>query len=144
MLDVDAEIRKALKAKEHAVLIGYRSLKAKISNKLTEAGRGHDKPLTEPELTALIQREIKERTESNEYLKPDRPEHAENARIIEVLSAHLPKALSGEELEDAIAQAIVDSGAAGPRDMGKVMAKLREIPGVDMAAASALVKEKLG
>lgn len=143
MLDVDAEIRRALKAKDHAALTGYRSLKAKVSNKLTEAGRDHGQPLSEAELTALIQREIKERTESNEYLPPERPEHAENARIVALLSAHLPEALEGEALEGAIRKAIADTQAAGPRDMGKVMAALRQVPGVDMATASGRVKEVL-
>lgn len=143
MLDIDAAIRQALKAKDHPALVGYRAVKAKINLKLTEAGRGHDTPLTEAELNALITKEVKERGESNEFLKPERPEYQENARIIEVLSAHLPKALDAGALDAAIAKAIVDSGAAGPKDMGKVMAALRQIPGVDMAAASARVKEKL-
>lgn len=143
MLDVDAEIKKALKAKDHPALTGYRALKAKINIKLTEAGRGADKPLSEPELLALIQREIKERTESNEFLTSDRPDYQENARIIEVLSAHLPPALSPDELEAAVRKAIAEAGAQGPKDMGKVMAALRQVPGVDMASASARVKELL-
>jgi uncharacterized protein len=143
MLDVDAAIRTALKAKDHPALVGYRALKAKVNLKLTEAGRGTDKPLTEPELLALIQREIKERQESNEFLTPDRADYQENARIIEVLSAHLPRALSEEELEAAVRKAIAEAGAAGPKDMGKVMAALRQVPGVDMASASARVKALL-
>jgi hypothetical protein len=102
-----------------------------------------DKPLTEPELTALIQREIKERNESNEFLKPERPEYQENARIVAVLSAHLPRALEGEALEAAVRKAIAESQAAGPKDMGKVMAALRQMPGVDMGTASARVKALL-
>ena len=143
MLDIDTQIKQALKAKDHAALTGYRAVKAKINLKVTEAGRGHDKPLTEQELLALIGKEVKERQESNEFLKPDRPEYQENARIIEVLSAHLPQALDPKALDAEIAKAIVESGAAGPKDMGKVMAVLRQVPGVDMAAASARVKEKL-
>ena len=42
------------KAKDQAALTGWRAVKAKINLKLTEAGRGHDKPLTEQELTALL------------------------------------------------------------------------------------------
>jgi len=143
MLDVDAAIRKALKEKDHAALVGYRALKAKVNIKLTEAGRGADKPLTEAELLALIQREVKERQESNEFLTPDRADYQENARIIEVLQAHLPKALSAEETEAAVRKAIADSGAAGPKDMGKVMAALRQVQGVDMSTASARVKALL-
>ncbi len=143
MLDVDAEIKTALKAKDPAALTGYRSLKAKMGTKLTEAGRGHE-PLTEQEVEALVRREVKERRESNEYLQPGQPDYQENARIIELLEAHLPKALDPAALQAAIAKAIMDSGAAGLQDMGKVMAALRAVPGVDMKAASALVKEKLG
>ncbi|HKI99314.1 MAG TPA: GatB/YqeY domain-containing protein [bacterium] len=143
MLDVDAAIRKALKEKDHPALVGYRALKAKVNIKLTEAGRGADKPLTEAELLALIQREVKERQESNEFLTPDRADYQENARIIEVLQAHLPKALSAEETEAAVRKAIADSGAAGPKDMGKVMAALRQVQGVDMSTASARVKALL-
>ena len=143
MLDVDAAIKKALKEKDHAALVGYRALKAKVNIKLTEVGRGADKPLTEAELLALIQREVKERQESNEFLTPDRADYQENARIIEVLQAHLPKALSAEETEAAVRKAIADSGAAGPKDMGKVMAALRQVQGVDMSTASARVKALL-
>jgi hypothetical protein len=143
MLDIDAQIRQSLKAKDHPALTGWRAVKAKIALKLTEAGRGTDKPLTEPELLALIQRELKERAESNEFLKPEHPDYQENARIIAVLGAHLPAAVEGEALEAAIRKAIAASGAAGPKDMGKVMAALREVPGIDMKAASARVKELL-
>ena len=143
MLDVDLQIRTALKAKDATALVGWRAVKAKIHMKLTEAGRGHDTPLTEGELTAILQRELKERAESNEYLQPDRPEYQENARIIEVLGAHLPKALTGDALEAAIRKAIADSGAAGPKEMGKAMAALKDVPGVDMKQASARVKEIL-
>ena len=139
MLDIDAHIRQSLKAKDPAALTAYRAVKAKINLKLTEAGRGHDKPLSEPELLALVQREIKERTESNEFLTPERADYRENARIIAVLSAHLPKALSGAELDAAVRKAIAEAGAAGPKDLGKVMAALRQVPGVDMASASARV-----
>ena len=143
MLDIDAHIKSALKARDHAALIGYRAVKAKIHLKLTEPGRGTDKPLTEPELLALVQREIRERTESNEFLTPERPDYQENARIIEVLSAHLPRALSPEAQEAAVRKAIAQAKAAGPKDLGKVMGTLRQVPGLDMAAASARVKALL-
>ena len=143
MLDIDAHIKQALKAKDSAALVAYRAVKAKINLKLTEAGRGADKPLSEPELLALIQKEIKERTESNEFLTPDRADYQENARIITVLSEHLPRALSTEEVDAAVKKAIADSGAAGPKDMGKVMAALRGTPGLDMGEASARVKALL-
>lgn len=144
MLDVDAEIRKALKGKHHAALIGYRSVKAKIDAKRTEAGRGEDKALSEEEVLAVIAREIKERKEANEYLDESRPEHQENARIASLLEAYLPARLSPGEQEAAIQSAIAGAQAAGPRDMGKVMGALRQVQGLDMGSASARVKELLG
>ncbi|MEE8433497.1 MAG: GatB/YqeY domain-containing protein [bacterium] len=142
MFDVDAAIKTAIKAREKDALAGYRSLKARIGTKLTEAGRG-DKPLAEDELEALIRREVKERRESNEYYQPGQGDYDKNARIIELLEAHLPKALSPEAAAAAVQKAIADSGAAGTRDMGRVMGALKQIPGVDMKAASAQVREAL-
>ncbi len=142
MLDVDAAIRESLKARDHAALTGYRSLKAKIATRLSEAGR-EQKSLSEPELEALIRREVKERRESNEFLRPGQPAYEENARIIAVLEAHLPRALSEEETAAAIAEAIAATGAQHPSHLGKVMAALRQVPGVDMKAASAKVREAL-
>ena len=110
--------------------------------KLTEAGRG-DKPQAEDELEALIRREVKERGESNEYYQPGQGDYDKNAHIIGMLEVHLPKALSPEATTAAVQKAIADSGAAGARDMGKVMGALKQIPGVDMKAASAQVKEAL-
>ena len=143
MLDVDAEIRKALKGKDHPALLGYRSVKAKMGAKMTEAGRGEDKTLSEEEVQAVIAREIKERREANEYLDESRPEHSENARIASLLEAHLPARLSSEEQEAAIQAALAGAQAAGPKDMGKVMGALRTVQGLDMGRASARVKELL-
>ena len=142
MLDVDAAIKTAIKAREKDTLAGYRSLKTRIGAKLTEAGRG-DKPLAEDELEALIRREVKERKESNEYYQPGQGDYDKNARIIELMEGLLPKALSAEATAAAVIKAIADSGAAGTREMGKVMGALKQIAGLDMKAASAQVREAL-
>jgi len=144
MIDIDAYIKTAMKARDAAALTAYRSLKQKATLKLTEAGRPADKALTEEEFVALTKREIKERSEANSFLKPGHPTYEENARIVAILEGHLPKALSAGELEAAIRQAIADTGAAGPKDLGKVMGALKKAgPGIDMAAASARVKALL-
>lgn len=143
MLDVDAEIRKALKGKDHPALLGYRAVKAKMGAKMTEAGRGEDKTLSEEEVLAVIAREIKERKEANEYLDESRPEYSENARIASLLEAYLPARLSPGEQEAAIQTALVDVQAAVPKDMGKVMGALRQVQGLDMGSTSARVKELL-
>ena len=112
--------------------------------RLTEAGRESGKPLSDEEQAALMQKEIKERQEANEFLKPGQPKFEENKGIIAVLEAHLPKQMAGAEADALIDQAIASSGAAGPKDMGKVMAALRQSgAALDIGYASAKVKEKL-
>jgi hypothetical protein len=144
MIDLDAAIKDALKQKNQVALHAFRALKTKALVKLTEAGREGHKPLSEEEFQALVRRELKERAEANEYLKPDSPAHGENQGIIDVLSEFLPAQLSEAELEALIQQIIADTGAAGPQDMGNVMKALRESgQPIDMGAASARVKALL-
>jgi uncharacterized protein YqeY len=144
MIDVDSLIKAALKSKDAVGLNAWRSVKAKISLKLTEAGREPGKPLTEEEQVQLVRREIKERQEANEFLKAGDPKFEENRGIIASLEAHLPRQITGAEADQLIDQAIASSGGAGPKDMGKVMAALRQSgSALDMAYASAKVKEKL-
>ncbi|MFT5645058.1 MAG: hypothetical protein ACI83P_002622 [Janthinobacterium sp.] len=68
----------------------------------------------------------------------------EKAELV-VLSAYMPAGLSEQEVAEAVAAAVAASGAAGPQDMGKVMAILKpQLAGrADMTAVSALVKKAL-
>lgn len=146
MIDLDAAIKTALLGKNQVALTAYRALKTKAAVKLSEASRDDDSrdALSEEEMTALLRKEIKERQESNEYLEPSHSEYAVNLRIIAELEQHLPAAMSAEDTEAAIQQAIAQIQPQGPKEMGKVMAALRQsAPGIDMGAASARVKELL-
>jgi uncharacterized protein YqeY len=144
MIDLDAQIKAAMKAKDAIALNAYRSLKTKAMLKFNEAGRG-GKPLSEEELGAAVKREVRERQEANEFLQPGDPKHGENAGIIALLEGLLPKTLSGEALEALVKQTIADSGAQGAKDMGRVMAALKKSgQPLDMAAASARVRALLG
>ena len=144
MIDLDSLIMAALKAKDANALNAWRSVKAKVNLKVTEAGREAGKLLGEDEQLQLLRREIMERMEANEFLKAGQPKFEENRAIIAALEAHLPKQISGADADGIIDQAIAASGAAGPKDMGKVMAALRQSgAALDMAYASAKVKEKL-
>ena len=143
MLDIDAEIKNALKSKNTTALAAYRALKTKVMVKLTEAGRESGKPLTEEELIACAKREIKERAESNEFLPEGDPKRVENNGIVAVLEKHLPAQLSPEAMEAAIQDVFARLSPQGPQDMGKVMGALRGVEGLDMGAASARVKALL-
>jgi uncharacterized protein YqeY len=72
---------------------------------------------------ALIQKEIKNRREAlDEAKKASRPDLAEaNEAEIKVLEVFLPQAMPAEELRAVVQAAIVETGAAQPSDMGKVM-----------------------
>lgn len=146
MIDLDTAIKTALLGKNPIALTAYRALKTKAGMKLSEAGRAEDArdALSEEEMTAVLRKEIKERHESNEYLDQSHPDYAVNEAIIAELEQHLPAAMSAEDMEAAIQEAIAGAQAQGPKEMGKVMAALKQsAPGIDMGAASARVKELL-
>ena len=143
MVDLDAEIKNALKSKDTTALAAYRALKTKVMVKLTESGRESGKPLSEEELTACAKREIKERIESNEFLPEGDSKRVENDGIVAVLEKLLPEQLSPEAMEAAIQDVFSKVNPQGPQDIGRVMGALRGVEGLDMGSASARVKELL-
>jgi len=98
-------------------------------------------------ITAVLTRMVKQRRDSIEqYTAGGRRDLADKeAAEIAVIEAYLPKMLGEAETRDLVAGLIAETGAAGPKDMGKVMAALkgRNTGQIDMGKASALVKELL-
>jgi len=88
--------------------------------KLEEVNKG--KPLEEADVLNVLQKEIKMRRESIEGAqKANRPDLIPGYQEeIDVLSTYLPKQLTHEELRTLVLEAIRESGAAAPADMGKV------------------------
>ncbi len=106
------------------------------------------KELTDSDVLAVLDKMVKQRRESIvQFEQAGRTElaAAEQAEIA-VLQDFLPTQLSEAEIDALIAQAVVDTGAAGMRDMGKVMNALRpQLAGrADMGAVSNRIKAKLG
>ncbi len=138
-----AETKAALKAQDKARLSALRL----ISAALQQADIAAKAPLADQDIPALLQRMIKQRRESLAiYEKAGRAEQAaQEAGEIAVIEEFLPKQMSEAEVRDAIAAAIRETGAAGARDMGKVMGllKSRYAGRLDFAKASGLVKEQL-
>ena len=104
--------------------------------------------LDDSQTLAVLDKMVKQRRDSIEqFEKAGRNELAEQESFeIEVLQAYMPEALSEEEIDAMIAEAISGTGAASLRDMGKVMGLLKpKIQGrADMGAVSAMVKQRLG
>lgn len=112
------------------------------------ANRGSGKgPAGDEEVLQILTKMVKQRQESAKAFEDGkRPDLAavENAEIA-IISGFLPSQMSEAEAKAAIGQAIRDSGAAGVRDMGKVMAELKaKYTGqMDFGKASGWVKELL-
>ena len=103
--------------------------------------------LDDAQVIAAMEKMLKQRKDSvSQYEAAKREDLATIERDeMTVIQSYLPKQIGADELASEIAKAIADSGAAGPQDMGKVMAVLKpRIAGrADMGQASALVKQKL-
>jgi len=103
--------------------------------------------LSDEEIIKILQRMIKQRKESiSQFEQAGREElaHKENAEIL-ILQDFLPEQMSEDEIKVFVEEAINESGASTPQDMGKVMGSLKsKLKGnVDMGIVSKLVKENL-
>ncbi len=103
--------------------------------------------LDDAQVLAVLEKMVKQRRDSvSQYEAAGREDLAAVERYeISVIQGYLPQPLSEAEVEALIAQAIAESGAAGPQDMGKVIGLLKpRVAGrADMGALSGLVKKKL-
>ena len=140
---ITEDMKAAMRARDAARLSAIRLLLAAIKQKEVDERI----ELDDAQVLATVERLLKQRRESvAQYEKAGRKDLAAGERFeAELLSAYLPAQLSEAELEAAIAAAIAESGAAGPKDMGRVMAMLKaKLAGrADMGAVSARVKSRL-
>jgi uncharacterized protein len=144
---INDAVKGAMKAQDKLRLSTLRLVNAAIKNADIEArGAGKDAP-SDGDVLGLLQKLIKQRQESVElYEKGGRVDLADQERgEIEVIKGFLPQQLSETDTKAAIAEAIKATGAAGMKDMGKVIAALKERHAgrMDFAKASALVKAML-
>jgi uncharacterized protein YqeY len=142
-------LKQAMRDRELLAVSTIRLILARLKERDIEARpKGNMDGIAEPDIQAMMQGMIKQRRESIElYDKGGRPELAEKERgEIAIIERFLPKAMSDEETEAAIKATIAATGAASIKDMGKVMAVLREkyAGQLDPAKASAAVKKLLG
>jgi uncharacterized protein YqeY len=145
--DINKALTEAMKAKNERAVSTLRMVNSTLKNADIEA-RGAGKPaLGDAEVISALQRMIKQRQESAElYKKGNRPELVkQEEEEIAIISGYLPKQMAEADVAAAIDAAIKETGAAGMKDMGKVIGVLRgKYAGqMDMAKASAAVKAKL-
>jgi len=145
-VQVMAEMKDAMKAKNEPVLRSLRAIKAEIIKAKTDPGaKGMIDETTEQK---FLQKMMKQRKDSFEiFTQQGRTDLADKEKEeMEVIERFLPKQLSLEEIKTAVTAIIADTGASSAADMGKVMGVAsKQLAGkADGKTISALVKELLG
>jgi uncharacterized protein YqeY len=145
--DINNALKDAMKAKDERKVSTLRMINSSLKNADIEARGAGKPPLGDPETLALLQKMIKQRQESVElYQKGGRADLVKQEQEeIAIISVYLPAQMSEDEVKAAISAAISETGAAGIKDMGKVIGILRgKYAGqMDFGKASALVKGML-
>jgi len=145
--EINTALKAAMRARDERRVSTLRLVNAALKNADIEAqGRGKA-VLADEEILGLLQKLIKQRQEAVElYDKAGRTELAARERDeIEIISAYLPQQMVEAEAKAAIAEAIKATGATGMKDMGKVMAALKQgySGKMDFGKASGWVKQLL-
>jgi uncharacterized protein YqeY len=145
--DINKALIEAQKAKNERAVSTLRMVNSTLKNADIEA-RPSGKPLGDAEVLSILQKMIKQRQESVElYKKGARADLVkQEEEEIAIIAAYLPKQMPDADVAAAIDAAIKETGAAGMKDMGKVIGVLRgKYAGqMDFGKASAIVKAKLG
>ena len=140
---IDEAVKQAMKSGDRPRLGALRLITAAIKQVEVDTRKAP----TDEDVLAVLSRMVKQRRESIEqYEKAGRDDLAAAERAeLAVIGEFLPEPLSEAELESLVQAAIAETGAAGPRDMGRVMAALKpRVQGrADMGALSARVKARL-
>ena len=141
-------LKEAMKAKDATRLMTLRLINAAIKDRDIDArSEGADAGVSDDDLLAILSKMVKQRQESaRAYEEGGRLELAEKERAeIVIVEEFLPRKLSEQEVEQAIAAAITASGANSIRDMGKVMGVLKSkyTGQLDFGKVGGMVKAQL-
>ena len=140
---ITEDMKAAMRAKEAGKLSTIRLIIAEIKRKEVDERI----EVGDEQTLAIIEKMIKQRKDSiTQFEAGNRADLADIEKAeLAILVNYMPAGLSDEQIAAEVAAAVAASGAAGPQDMGKVMAILKpKMPkGTDMSAVSALIKKAL-
>ena len=141
-------LKTAMKSKDAPTISTLRLIMAALKDRdIAARGKGNKDGIPEEEILGLLQSMIKQRRDSIAlYEKVGRMELAQQeAEETAIIEEYLPQQMSDDDIAAAIDAVIEDAGAATLKDMGKVMAGLKEkhAGSMDFSMASAMVKERL-
>ena len=142
-------LKAAMRARDARTVSAVRLIIAALQERDVAArGAGNPAGIADAEILRLLQGMVKQRRESIAlYRQGNRPELAQReAEEIAVIESFLPQQMDEQAITAAAKAAIAELGAAGIKDMGRVMGVLRERHAgtIDMAEAGAVVKRLLG
>ncbi len=122
-------LKDAMRAKEACAVSTLRLILAALKDRdIAARGKGNSEGVSAAEILDLLQKMVRQRRESIElFEKGDRQDLADKeAEEIEVIQRFLPKQLDPDQLRGAVQEVIEELGAATIKDMGRVMAALKE------------------
>jgi len=142
-------LKTAMKAREQRAVSTVRLILTAIKDRdIAARSKGNTEGISDQDIFAVLQTMIRQREESIRlYEQGGRLELAQQeADEIRIIEGFLPKALSEDEADAAIAATLEEIGAQGLRDMGRAMTTLREryAGQMDFTKVSAKVRERLG
>jgi hypothetical protein len=142
-------LKDAMKARDSRTVSTVRLILAGLQERDVAAhGQGNPDGLSEAEIQRMLQAMVKQRRESIAlYQQGNRPDLAQQEdEEIAVIESFLPRQLDEGEIEAAVKAAIGETGATTVKDLGKVMAVLREqhTGVIDLGRAGAIVRRLLG
>jgi uncharacterized protein YqeY len=140
-------LKTAMKAGDKPRVATVRLIQAALKDRDIEA-RGVGKTVSDDDILALLQKMVKQRQDSIAlYVQGGRVDLADQERAeIAIIAEFLPRAMDEAEVAAAIREAIAQTGAASPKDMGKVIGALKaKFAGrMDFGKVSPAVKAALG
>lgn len=142
---LQADLTAAMKARDADATATLRMVIAAVKNARVEAGRGGE--VSDSETVELLEREAKRRRESIEaYRAAGRDELADKEeRELAIITRYLPAQLGADELAAIVDEAIAETGASDPGDLGQVMSVVMpKVRGrADGKHVNAMVRERL-
>ena len=146
--DIKAATIQAMKARDERRVAALRMMQAAIKNKDIELRTGTAPANDDAMVADVLTKMAKQRRESIEmYVAGNRPELADAERAeLAVIESFMPQQMDPAQAQAAVRALVEELGAEGPKDMGKVMAALKErfAGQIDMSRASLMVKQALG
>ncbi len=142
-----SDLKDAMRAGEKLRVSTIRLITSAIKSADIEARPAGKDPISDPDIMNVLTKMVKQRRDSaDQFAKGGRADLADKELAeIAIIEGYLPRQMDEASARAAIAKVIADTGAAGPKDMGKVMGALKaQFAGqMDLGKAGALVKDLL-